>query len=258
MSGELTLEQCTLMRWGKKQPAKMAGTKITVNNVTYKHSELNNLPEGLRLVDTKIVQVTGGIAFSSEQAYLSNFYPCDFNINGQSFDCAEKAYQYAKVMNLSAPEIARQIYDAKTLRACKKLSHDMKPTAAWDRDKRGIMKVIVQEKFSKVDDIRAKLLSTGNDRLIEATSDGYWGAGALIGSKLLKNGKWTGRNELGMILGEVREDLRRTEAWKNSDDKANEQGITRPDTVDKSALAIRQQQLLSFVPPDRQIKYSKS
>lgn len=171
---------------GKKQPAKMAGTKITVNNVTYKHSELNNLPVGLRLVDTKVVQVAGGIAFSSEQAFLSNFYPCVFKINGQTFDSAEKAYQYARAMNLAAPESARQIYNAKTARACKKQSHDLTSTDKWDNEKGGIMKLIIQEKFSQNHDLKEKLLATGSERLIEATSDNYWGAGATIGSKLLR------------------------------------------------------------------------
>lgn len=40
----------------KKQPANMAGTKVTVNNVINKHSDLDNLPDGLRLTDTKIVR----------------------------------------------------------------------------------------------------------------------------------------------------------------------------------------------------------
>lgn len=230
----------------KKQPAKMAGTRVTVNNVTYKHNKLDNLPEGLRLVDKKIVQVHGGVALSSDKAYLNIFYPCKFKINGQLFDSAEKAYQYARAMNMNAPEIARQVYDAISARACKKLSYNLLPTDEWDREKRGIMKLIVQEKFEQNEDIKVKLLATGSDRLIEATTDMYWGAGVHIGSKLLKSGKWTGRNELGAILGEVREDLRRTEAWKQSKGSDSNEG-----TNDASSDTIRQQQLLSFVPPDQ-------
>lgn len=157
----------------KKQPAKMAGTKVTVNNVTYKHYQLDKLPEGLRLVDTKIVQVHGGIAFGSDKAYLSNFYPCKFRINGQLFDSAEKAYQYARAMNMKAPEIARQVYDSTSARGCKRLSYHLEPTDAWDRDKRDIMKLIVHEKFAQNESIRVSLMATGSDRLIEATTDGY-------------------------------------------------------------------------------------
>lgn len=235
----------------KKQPAKMAGTKIMVNNVTYKHSELNDLPQGLRLVDTKTVQVAGGLAFCSEQAFLSNFYPCVSKINGQTFDCAEKAYQYARAMNLSAPEQARQIYNAKTARACKKQSHDLTSTDKWDNEKGGIMKLIIQEKFAQNPDLKDKLLATGTNRLIEATQDNYWGAGATIGSKLLNTGKWSGRNELGRILGEVREDLRRTEAWISNRSETVDSSASNPEPVNHAAAAIRQRQLLSFVPPEQ-------
>lgn len=73
-----------------------------------------------------------------------------------------------------------------------------------------------------------------------------------MGSKLLKVGKWSGRNELGAILGEVREDLRCTEAWNQSRDNAQERitnGISASDST--GAVFIRQQQLLSFIPPDQ-------
>lgn len=55
------------------QNSKMAGTRITINNITYKHDQLQRLPHGLRLSDAKMVAVPGGLAFSSEFAYLSNF-----------------------------------------------------------------------------------------------------------------------------------------------------------------------------------------
>lgn len=47
------------------------------------------------------------------------------------------------------------------------------------------MKVIVQEKFYQNDNFQAKLLDTGVNALIEATTDTFWGVGALLGSKSL-------------------------------------------------------------------------
>ena len=54
-------------------------------------------------------------------------------------------------------------------------------------------------KFAQHPDIRAVLLSTGDERLVEHTSsDSYWGDG----------GDGTGNNMLGKILMEIRERLR--------------------------------------------------
>lgn len=75
------------------------------------------------------------------------------------------------------------------------------------------MKTILEAKFAQNPSLRDLLLTTGTKRLIEATSDSFWGAAALLGSKLLKNGKWTGLNTLGAVMEEAREDLKREYNW---------------------------------------------
>ena len=65
------------------------------------------------------------------------------------------------------------------------------------------MRVAVRAKFEQHEELAAKLLSTGNSKLIEKTSgDYYWGCGT--------NG--TGKNMLGVILMQVREELRASRA----------------------------------------------
>lgn len=53
----------------KGQNASMSSSKVTVNNITYKYSELNNLPEGLSLADSELMHVKGGLAFASHHVY---------------------------------------------------------------------------------------------------------------------------------------------------------------------------------------------
>lgn len=69
------------------------------------------------------------------------------------------------------------------------------------------MIMILTEKFAQNNNLKEKLLNTGTVNLIEATQDLFWGAGAQLGSKTLKDCQWAGRNESGAILHEVREDL---------------------------------------------------
>ena len=56
-------------------------------------------------------------------------------------------------------------------------------------------------KFTQHDDLQVLLLSTGDAKLVEhTTNDSYWGDG----------GDGSGKNMLGRILMEVRENLSRT------------------------------------------------
>lgn len=71
--------------------------------------------------------------------------------------------------------------------------------ADWEKVKDDIMRRGVLGKFETHADIRALLLATGNEPIIEnAPSDYYWGCG--------QDG--TGQNKLGKILTEVRNLLR--------------------------------------------------
>lgn len=85
------------------------------------------------------------------------------------------------------------------------------------------MKNIVSAKFLQNPPLRDLLLATGTQRFIEATADSYLGAAALLGAKLLKNGKWTGQNVLGTILEEICDELKREFQWEQlqSDSSVN-------------------------------------
>lgn len=197
----------------KGHVTKMIGSKISVDNITYQHQDLEILPSGLRLSDSKVIKVKGGYAFASENAYLSNFSKCSFVFDGINYDSAERAYQAERARRLKAPDLAQQIYDCRRPNDCKRLSYYANSTPEWDQQKREVMKSIVLAKFRQNSHHRELLLATGTKRLIEATTDSYWGAAALLGSKLLSNGKWSGQNVLGTVLEEIREELQREYRW---------------------------------------------
>jgi ribA/ribD-fused uncharacterized protein len=69
----------------------------------------------------------------------------------------------------------------------------------WEAVKDDVMRKAVLSKFQSHAEIREILLSTGDELLVEKTSnDYYWGCGT----------KGTGKNMLGKILMEIREILR--------------------------------------------------
>jgi ribA/ribD-fused uncharacterized protein len=69
----------------------------------------------------------------------------------------------------------------------------------WEQVKDDIMRQAVLQKFTTHAEIREILLSTGNEEIVEnAPGDFYWGCGS----------DGSGKNMLGIILMEVREQLR--------------------------------------------------
>ena len=73
--------------------------------------------------------------------------------------------------------------------------------ADWEQVKDDVMRRGVLRKFETHADIRALLLETGDEPIVEnAPGDYYWGCG--------KDG--SGKNMLGRILMETRESLRQT------------------------------------------------
>jgi ribA/ribD-fused uncharacterized protein len=70
--------------------------------------------------------------------------------------------------------------------------------ADWETVKIDVMRSAVRAKFEQHADIRQTLLSTGDSRIVEhTTNDRFWGDG----------GDGSGENWLGRILMEIREEL---------------------------------------------------
>jgi ribA/ribD-fused uncharacterized protein len=69
----------------------------------------------------------------------------------------------------------------------------------WEGVKDAVMLDAVRAKFTQHDDLKAILLGTGDAKLVEHTAnDSYWGDG----------GDGGGKNRLGQILMQVRDELR--------------------------------------------------
>jgi len=134
--------------------------------------------------------------FKGEHAFLSNFAPCRLVMDGVSFQTAEQAFQYQKVLSdkdklavLNAPNagIARFVG-----RNAKEIRSD------WEDRKLDIMSMVLRCKFCQNPAFRGKLLATGNRLLVEGNDwgDTYWGVC-----------RGEGENNLGKLLMLLRSDL---------------------------------------------------
>lgn len=136
---------------------------------------------------------------SSQWAFLSNFSRHGFHLGELYWMTVEHYFQAAKFFPTD-PDYAEEIRVAATPRRAKQLGRSRKHPLRedWDAIKEDVMREAVRAKFLAHDEIRARLLATGDEELIEnAPTDYYWGCG--------RSG--TGKNRLGHILMELRAEL---------------------------------------------------
>jgi len=133
--------------------------------------------------------------FRGKYFFLSNFFEAPVEYDGLKFKNSEAAFQAQKC---SSYEQRKQFQELDPSRAKRKgrnvvLRHD------WDKIKIKEMLGIVRNKFQQNEDLKEKLLATGDAYLEEGNDwgDTIWG---------VCNGK--GQNNLGKILMQVREELR--------------------------------------------------
>ena len=146
-----------------------------------------------------------------ENAYLSNWYPSDFTVNGISFSSMEQYTMYQKALRFGDTKIADKILATDDVAKIKKLGREVQgyDDSVWN----GVRQIIVYEgltaKFSQNEDLKAKLLETKDVILAEcAVRDKIWGIGlSMTDEKRFDKDKWKGQNLLGYALMLVREHL---------------------------------------------------
>jgi ribA/ribD-fused uncharacterized protein len=132
---------------------------------------------------------------------VSNFSRHGIEMNGQWWPTTEHYFQAQKFAGTEHVEAIRQAQSPK-IAAGKGRSRNRPLRPDWESVKVGIMRRAVLKKFETHAEIRAILLATGSEEIVEnAPHDYFWGCG--------KNG--SGKNILGKILMEVRETLRERE-----------------------------------------------
>jgi ribA/ribD-fused uncharacterized protein len=130
---------------------------------------------------------------------FSNFSAHGFDLDGAWWPTSEHYFQAQKFAGTPHVENVRL---APTPMAASNVGRDrsLPLRADWEQVKDDVMRRAVLQKFAAHPDIRAILLGTGDETLVEkTTSDYYWGIGTQGG----------GKNMLGQILMEVRETLRK-------------------------------------------------
>ncbi len=133
--------------------------------------------------------------FEGEFEFLSNFAPSTFTFEGITYPTNEHFFQAMKTNDLG---MRKAIAAAKTPGAAKRMGRQVQLRPDWERVKVDIMRTGLRCKFEHPI-LAQKLINTGNELLVEGNwwGDRFWG-----------QCDGTGRNMLGQLLMELREELK--------------------------------------------------
>lgn len=141
--------------------------------------------------------------YSTKDSYgcFSNFAACPITLGDKLWPTSEHYFQAQKFEDADYQEAIRA-EKSPMIAARMGRSRSQKLRADWESVKDAVMLAAVRAKFHQHEDARATLLATGDALLAEHTeNDRYWGDG----------GDGSGKNMLGQILMQVREEIRRSQ-----------------------------------------------
>ena len=104
--------------------------------------------------------------FRGEYAFLSNFADCPLYYKGLKFANAEAAFQAQKATDLQTKES----FCSMRAIVAKKTGKKIELISDWEKVKLSVMFEVVFAKFSQNEELKQKLLATGNEELVEGNN----------------------------------------------------------------------------------------
>ena len=149
--------------------------------------------------------------FYGAESPFSNFHRCEFEFQGAKYTSSEQAFMACKAIEFGDEEMLGYIRTAITPSGAKKLGRKVRGfrDKRWDEVRQEYMFQVCLAKFTQNDDLRQKLLDTGDTILAEASGrDRIWGIGLYASNPDAKlPERWRGQNLLGKTLMRVRDEL---------------------------------------------------
>lgn len=129
--------------------------------------------------------------FRGQYDFLSNFYPCEIEMEGQRFKSVEAAFQAAKTLDPTERKRFTHLSPSEAKREGRKV----KIRKDWNEVRIRIMGELVTQKFVRNENLRVRLMNVKGEIAEDNTwGDTFWGK---------VNG--VGQNNLGKILMLVRD-----------------------------------------------------
>ena len=193
---------------------------IIIDGRKYLLGDAHTLPDKYSLEKAKTVMQGGELYFASQHSFLSNFAYAPIIEGDTLYPSAEHYYQARKCEYANEPEKMQKVIEAPTPLEAKQIADEIKETPEWRGSHDGIMEEVVAAKFAQNKELACKLMETGVLSLNEATHNEHFGIGVAINSRAIKDKSYKGKNKLGKILMNIRDELNAER--KRKEDEQNE------------------------------------
>ena len=179
---------------------------IVIDGKKFRHTD--PLPDKYSLDKAKTVNIQGDLYFHSEHSFLSNFYPSPICEGGIMYPSAEHYFQASKCKALNDTDRLTRVLKAQTPLEAKQIADQIPETAEWRGGRETLLKAVIDSKFEQNTELADKLIGTGSARLMEATNNTFYGIGATLHSRALRDRSYSGLNVLGQVLAAKRDSLK--------------------------------------------------
>ena len=180
---------------------------VVIDGIKYRLFDSDTLPSQFSVSKAKMVKIRDTIYFHSESAYFSNLYLAPTIVDGVVYRTAEHHYQSLKCQHAKNNVSLALVLDSLSPYEAKKIGDKLPDSSEWCQWRDAAMEEVVHHKFDQNSDLADLLIATGTLNLSEATANSYFGVGATLHSREVRDGTHTGLNRLGLILEAERDAL---------------------------------------------------
>ena len=123
---------------------------IHIDRTRYDDKNFDELPTALRPASLKQIKLDGNtIAYQSEHAPFTNFFPSKIEIGRQTFISAEQAFQFLHAKTMNKMLATTRIYLERDPREIKKMGDDLGTSDEWEAKKFDFMYAVLKKKFEQ-------------------------------------------------------------------------------------------------------------
>ena len=185
--------------------ALLKGNTLIVDEVRYLYKDCGDLPEGINMINAKLVEFDDGWAFQSHNAFPSNMAKCTIRDDEHDYHYSEQLYWFYCAEDAGDQQSMTLLRECKNGYDAKQIGYSIKKSKRWPNLREPTMNKVTKMKYNQNNELRDELINL-KGTLYEATTDKFFGTGLTIAQKdKFGTEEQPGENKLGNTFMNTRD-----------------------------------------------------